>query len=369
MYPIRSFTDDEILKIKNYKFSTKNSPISYSLFLQSWFDKLQTYIPKSIMPNQITWFGYLSMILSLIITITFDYSLASTPRFLPLANLILLFVYFCADFLDGVHARATKQCSSLGALLDHGVDSIVVLVVLLSACSSVGIGITNELGFIAFIFFSGFYFVALFIKYVGYMKLSIISGQSEGLMLIMLIHLLSFLRPSFINTLKTTLLDKPNKTLKNTVMNIIGLASTIISIFDIFYFISRDALSERSGEILASISALHLLLSFLYFLKLSNIKLNPDRFYLFISIFSQCFTVCYIEETISFLCGSATNPKAFLSSYMLLSLFISCYLYSKNTAYTNSVFFLSSLHFLLRIGSILFDLSKKLDCKLFTRSF
>jgi len=369
MYPIKIFTNYEIGKISSFKFVTINTPILYSLFLQSWFEKLQTFISPKIMPNQITWIGYLSMIISLISTVYFDASLQLAPRILPLVNFCFLLVYFCADFLDGIHARKTDQCSQLGALLDHGVDSIVVLAILLTACSSLRLGINQELGFFGFILFSGFYFVALFIKYVGYMKLNLISGQSEGLILIMIIHIIAFFKPNFGITLKSQLLQKSTQKLRQSLMNIIGLIFTSVSVFEILYFTSSSVLSARIIEIVTSILHLHVLLSFLYFLKYSTVRSQKKDFYSFIFTFSQCFTVCYIEETVSFLTCSSVDHNIFIACYLLLASFVISFIYVKSKIYLYSIFALSTLHFLLRIGSILVDLSRKTNCKLFTSSF
>lgn len=369
MYPFKNFTDEEIINIKSYKFTTRNEPILYQLFVQKLFEYVQTFISRDVMPNQITWVGYISMMVGLLATIFFDPTLNNPPRGLSLANLILLFVYFSADFLDGVHARRTDQCSQLGALLDHGVDSVVTLSVLITMCSSLRTGISNQLVFLGYLFFSGFYFVGLFIKYVGYMKLSIISGQSEGLACVMLIHMVSCLVPSLLEYIRKSRMWKMLLKHKNGLMTALASAATLQSFFDLFYHINIESPVRRNLEALASAIKLLMMLSFLLLVVFSDIKSSTLGFYLFMGVLSQCFTVCYIEETVSGMAMSETNAKVFMLSYLFLGLLSLSYVTWRSSKTMIMIFSLSMAHFLARVGSILIDLSRKLDCKLFSQVF
>lgn len=369
MYPIRIFTLEEVSRIKLYKFETRYQPILYSLFLQKAFEKFQVYIPKVIMPNQITWAGYFSMLCSLIATVFFDPTLQTKPTFLPLINFILLFIYFSADFVDGIHARKTGQTSQLGALLDHGVDSVVVLFLIIALCSSLQLGISDFLMFFSFILFSGFYFVGIYIKYVGYMKLNYLSGQSEGLFLVMIIHILSFLIPKKMDNIKKTIGSSVQLYFKPFFMQIISTIVTLYSIAELFVDMNKNETLNRKYEALSSIFYVHLLFSFLYFLKVSNLKKNLVPFYSFMLIFGQCFTLCYVEETLSGMASSDLDLKVFIANYSILAIFVVTYLSFKRNSVALFCFMLSSVHFLLRIGSILYGLSNHLNARLFTRSF
>lgn len=369
MYPFRSFTNEEIINVKSYKFSTQNEPILYRLFVQRLFDYVQTFIPQDVMPNQITWIGYLSMMVGLLLTVFFDPALVNPPKYLPLANSILLLVYFSADFLDGVHARKTKQCSQLGALLDHGVDSVVTLSVLISICSSLRTGISEQLVFLGYLFLSGFYFVGLFIKYVGYMKLSIISGQSEGLLCVMLIHMVSYLRPALLESIKKVRSWRLVQRYRNKLMVALAGVATVVSFFDLFYHINTESPIARNLDALMSTMKLFAILSFLLLVIFSNIRSSILDFYLFMGVLSQCFTICYVEETVSSMATSETDIKVFVFSYLFLGLLSASYIVRQNSPVTVIIFILSTVHFLIRVGSILVDLSVKLDCRLFTRAF
>lgn len=309
------------------------------------------------------------MMIGLLSTIALDPTLTSPPRCLPLTNSILLFVYFSADFIDGVHARKTGQCSQLGALLDHGVDSVVTLSVLISLCSSLRTGISEQLVFLGYLFFSGFYFVGLFIKYVGYMKLSIISGQSEGLFCIMLIHLVSYLRPTLFETVKGTKLWGIIRKHQGKLMIALASMATLESFFDLFYHIDTESPLKRNSEALASTVKLLIMLSFLLLVVFSSIRSSILDFYLFMGVLSQCFTTCYVEETVSGMAMSETDAKVFIFTYLFLGLFSLSYMTRQGSLANALVFMLSMAHFLMRVGSILMDLSRKLGCRLFSRAF
>ena len=85
-------------------------------------EPLLPLIPRSVTPNAITHTGHL---LNLVGTATL---LALWPkRGWPFAfAAVLVQLYIWCDNVDGAHARRTGQCSALGELLDHGLDSLNV---------------------------------------------------------------------------------------------------------------------------------------------------------------------------------------------------------------------------------------------------
>lgn len=206
-YPIRNFSKIEIENIKNYRFQAANTPILYKLFLIDFYQYVAKFIPKWIKPNQITLFGLLCIVSSTVLTLKYNKNLLKSSRSLCLINFVLLFAYFSADFVDGIHARATGLCSTLGCILDHGVDSISCFSIIISTMSSLGLGFNPSiLSFILINILFGFYSVGLGIKYTGKHYYQFISGESEGLFLIMILHLVSAFRPELIETIKAKII-------------------------------------------------------------------------------------------------------------------------------------------------------------------
>ena len=73
---------------------------------------LQTFIPVWITPNQITLLGGFFSAISTYLQLQGEYLFAA----------LFLVIYDLADNIDGKHARATKQSSKFGSVLDHAVD-------------------------------------------------------------------------------------------------------------------------------------------------------------------------------------------------------------------------------------------------------
>lgn len=102
---------------KDVPISSSNQDLLDHL-LYPFYQKVATFIPRSITPNQITIAGFLFALLSALLI-----GWKSIPITLPLAG-ITLYLYSLCDALDGIHARLTNQCSDKGSFLDHFFDNI-----------------------------------------------------------------------------------------------------------------------------------------------------------------------------------------------------------------------------------------------------
>lgn len=82
------------------------------------------FIPKSVSPNQITFFNHLCIWLMVLLAFTWD----QFPEHLQIPVIFtascINFLCMMLDCLDGMHARASNQCSKLGELLDHWFDAL-----------------------------------------------------------------------------------------------------------------------------------------------------------------------------------------------------------------------------------------------------
>jgi phosphatidylglycerophosphate synthase len=87
--------------------------VTYYFIYKPFFVWLQKFIPVWIHPNVITLSNlFIVNVLSLSGYYTNPYLFS-----------FVLFLYFCLDNLDGIHARETKQSSALGEILDHCSDN------------------------------------------------------------------------------------------------------------------------------------------------------------------------------------------------------------------------------------------------------
>lgn len=365
MYPFKEFSNNEIQNIKNFSYKTEDTPFLTTPAVQKFFNFIHLYIPNAISPNQITWIGGASMLISLIITICFDSTLKSGNRKLHLANFAFLFLYFSADFMDGMHARRTNQCSSLGSLLDHGIDSLVCTVIIITAASSLQLGMSRTILFIAYNMYLGFYMAGMYLKYVGLFKHNLITGESRALLLLMLVHLIASFSPNTINAFKLLASSKGATLIfANASFLVISIGHTIINIIDLIYNITFIRNGFLSFSLLISFFNLTILIVFLITLFLNLSFKEPLTFYLSLISFSLSFTLCYIEETLSIMTTLNQSIATYLFSYFFIGLIIAAIFMKASKLTFGLLFSLSLIHFLLRIGSILRGLSVALNVKL-----
>lgn len=366
MYPLRDFTSfSEVSNIKSFTYKVEDTPFLSTVAVERFFKFLHVYIPESITPNQVTWFGGISIISSLLLTIRFDPSLRSKGKYLPLINFFLLLFYFSADFMDGMHARRTNQCSSLGSILDHGIDSIAVTAIVVSVASSLKIGISKIILAWAYNCFIAFYMSGLYLKYVGLFKYSILAGESRGLLFAMFIHLFSFFAPRTLEKAKKLVNSKYIAfTCEKPFLTLFSAAHTIATIIDLFYNMLIVQEKKLSKEIFISLFELATLLVLLCSSLKDINSSNVLNFHISLITFSLSFTVCYLEEYMSILTKGNQDIVAFIVSYGLVGLSNLSKTLKSSRAPFKIIFTFSIIHFLLRVGSILKNLARALNVKL-----
>jgi len=94
---------------------------------------LLPYIPRSVRPNSISLLTHGMSWLTAFLAVT-SVHLPTPYRSLALFGAGLgMLMSMIGDCVDGMHARATDQCSKLGATMDHWLDAIVVPLAALGA--------------------------------------------------------------------------------------------------------------------------------------------------------------------------------------------------------------------------------------------
>lgn len=82
------------------------------------------FIPSWVSPNQITFFNHCCIWLMIFLAFNWDRFPEHLQVPVVLAASSVNFLCMMLDCFDGMHARATNQCSKLGELLDHWFDSL-----------------------------------------------------------------------------------------------------------------------------------------------------------------------------------------------------------------------------------------------------
>ena len=93
---------------------------SYYLVYAPIFEKIESYVPRQITPNMIS---CTSFILLTALFLTKSY-------YNPYIFSACLFIYWILDNIDGIHARNTKQTSTLGEIIDHCGDAYYTIIIL-----------------------------------------------------------------------------------------------------------------------------------------------------------------------------------------------------------------------------------------------
>lgn len=350
MYPFKTFSLKEMKNIIRNEHKSVGEPILYTLFSKKYSEIIQTLIPSEITPNFITAVGYVSMLISYISTFLFDRNLVGGPRFLPLLNFVTLFIYITTDNVDGVHARKTNQCSPVGKVLDHFIDSNAVFYVVVTLCSSLKFGISPALFWLFLCMMSGFFVAVINEKFTGILNFSIISGASEGLYCAAAIHLCAFVCPSALAIFKFYFVHYPK------IIAAFALTYLAYLIVDLFYQVKSKNNQASFYEIFISVSRFALLL--FLFVPLYSHKSSLSLLYFL--TFSQCFGICCLEEYICMIGDSKSDFLVYLCSYILLSAQFLSILVIKNSRISLIIQFISSLHFIIRSWLVFTEMSSKL---------
>lgn len=121
---LRYVSDDNIKNVQKHVFHAgEYTPLD--LAMNPFWARCQTFLPRWISPNAVTLFGGLCLVLMPINVFCAGTASVATH----LLNSFLVFLYQTADAVDGKHARATQQSTPLGALVDHGVDGLSLMLI------------------------------------------------------------------------------------------------------------------------------------------------------------------------------------------------------------------------------------------------
>lgn len=361
MYPSREFTMVELKNISQNTHKTAGVSVLYRYFTLKYCEAIQKKLPAFIMPNSITWIGLLPMLICFISILLFDLKLMVQPRILSLFNAFSIILYITTDSLDGIHARKTNQCSCLGKVLDHFTDSIVAFISVLALCSSLRIGYSVLFINLFTCTMLGFYLAEISERHTGILRFGSISGASEGLYMMAIIHILVFIYPEYIS-----------KYLSNPVIlyqiDVISYTVTIgyvlYSLMDLFIFIRKNSSNVSYKQVCQSIMKLFVILS-LFILPFSLKLFDSYSLISLLIMFPQFYSINYLEEYICTISGCLPDKRVFLYSCVVFILHILNYIFLRSVILSIIFLLVSSLHFLGRTGSVFRSLSSNFNVKIF----
>lgn len=125
--------------LAKWKYSVEDKSITTQYFTPLW-KYLTDLVPYYIAPNLISFIGLLCNITSYYLCY---YYLNHFPIIIPIISSLLIFTYIHLDAIDGMHARKTKNSSSMGELFDHACDNITLVFIVMTTTTI--LNITNPL--------------------------------------------------------------------------------------------------------------------------------------------------------------------------------------------------------------------------------
>ncbi|XP_031569116.1 choline/ethanolaminephosphotransferase 1-like [Actinia tenebrosa] len=149
--------DEQLKRLSQHKYSSQCSTV-LDPFFQIYWRWLVEQIPLWVAPNLLTVLGLIAnVITSFILMYYCPQAKGTAPCWAFLTCAVGLFIYQSLDAIDGKQARRTNSSSPLGELMDHGCDTISMVVLSLAFCISVELGHNPQ-----WMFFICFFAVFLF---------------------------------------------------------------------------------------------------------------------------------------------------------------------------------------------------------------
>ena len=114
-----------IKNIKEYKYKTSGSTWIEANGYNDVWDTITSWLPRWVVPNQMTLIGTLMPILAGLNMLSYDLTLTKElPRSVFLFNFLSILWFQTLDACDGKQARRINNCSPLGQILDHNLDQV-----------------------------------------------------------------------------------------------------------------------------------------------------------------------------------------------------------------------------------------------------
>jgi oxygen-dependent protoporphyrinogen oxidase len=133
--PLMSSSVEDPRPASEAAYSVEDRSLLLPAYKRFLVEPLVRFVPASVHPNTITHIGHLASLCAAACIVINPPT--SGPRFAVAA--LLVQVYCWTDNADGAHARRTGQTSKYGEFLDHGLDSLTALYVILVTSAMLGL--------------------------------------------------------------------------------------------------------------------------------------------------------------------------------------------------------------------------------------
>lgn len=132
--------DRQLKRLSEHKYSSECVSI-LDPYLQVYWRWLVQQLPLWLAPNTLTVSGLvINVVTSLVLIWYCPQAQGEAPWWALFLSAIGLFVYQSLDAIDGKQARRTNSASPLGELVDHGCDSVSMVIMMLAVSVAMQLG-------------------------------------------------------------------------------------------------------------------------------------------------------------------------------------------------------------------------------------
>lgn len=133
-------TEKDIEQLKVHRYVSAGYS-SLDLKMDPYWIYVADKVPQAFSPNMITLSGTIVQLTAIMILIMYDWTLSKElPLWLYFYFVLTIFIGQTTDAIDGKIARKTNRCSPLGELIDHGLDHLITVLVLVMVNQSQRLG-------------------------------------------------------------------------------------------------------------------------------------------------------------------------------------------------------------------------------------
>ncbi|KAI9496956.1 CDP-alcohol phosphatidyltransferase-domain-containing protein [Zychaea mexicana] len=177
--------------LHKYKYGSVDKSLVSRYILSVYWNNLVKIFPLWVAPNLITLLGLMCIIVNVATLYYYSPDLGPCPNWVYTTFGIGLFLYQSLDAIDGKQARRTGMSGPLGELFDHGCDALNTTLGVLTWASATSLG-QSWWTVVSLMASLGNFYLSTWEEYhTGVLFLGYFNGPTEGVLMLVGVHLIS----------------------------------------------------------------------------------------------------------------------------------------------------------------------------------
>ena len=249
--------------IRNYKYRSADSSISYKYIISPLCNYLVNFFPKWVAPNTITISGFFLNLFYFLVTAHYTkFKGGPVPSWACFFSAFCYLIYQILDNIDGKQARRTNSSSPLGLLVDHGTDACTTFFITCGLGAILGLETINQYILLWIMIIIPFYLNTWEEYITGEMSLPCINGINEGTFLVFFLEcLVGFIGQDFLIQNKYNLFGKSLQL--NTLISLIScFAGTFFGLLSVYKILKMENVTNKLEALIDIFPFIYFLLGF-----------------------------------------------------------------------------------------------------------